>query len=352
MALFSRRSKATNTRDATTAAPVPADVVDEPPTHDVFVEPVPSVGISVSSFDALGGARASAQRAPEVVPGAASPRYGQTPAPTPPAEAPPAETVAGVPENVLLRDAVDAFVAEPDPRKLIDVARQLMQGQVYLRVKGDARALLTEGRNVPFALATRGDQRFAAVFSGPGALSTAMRTDGESGTSALGQPVQTLLRQLLAGPCTGVVIDSWPGRNCPVLPRALVQMAVDEADPHATIKTLLAAPRTAETVAAVAIALAEKRVWMAANRAEGSEAWGIAESRSSDGSRHLSVFTHPLEVAALGRGDRPVPITPAQLAGALTSDTGLDGVIVDPAGPWLRLSRDDLAPVRALAAAS
>ncbi len=42
-------------------------------------------------------------------------------------------------------------------------------------------------------------------------------------------------------------------------------------------------------------------------------------------------------------------MTAAQLAGALRNDEGIAGVLIDPGGPWIRLSRDDLAPILALA---
>ena len=44
------------------------------------------------------------------------------------------------------------------------------------------------------------------------------------------------------------------------------------------------------------------------------------------------------------------PMTAAQLAKALRADQGIGGVIVDPGGPWIRLSRADLAPLLALPA--
>ncbi len=58
----------------------------------------------------------------------------------------------------------------------------------------------------------------------------------------------------------------------------------------------------------------------------------------------------PLELVALGRGDQPAKVTPEQLARALRSDDGISGVIVNPAGPWIRLSRAQLAPVLAIGA--
>ena len=76
---------------------------------------------------------------------------------------------------------------------------------------------------------------------------------------------------------------------------------------------------------------------------------GVAEARTDDGARLIELFSHPLEVASSLRGDRAAPMTAAQLAGALRNDEGSAGVIIDPGGPWIRLSRDDLAPILALA---
>jgi hypothetical protein len=63
----------------------------------------------------------------------------------------------------------------------------------------------------------------------------------------------------------------------------------------------------------------------------------------------MEVYSHPVEVAAMGRGDQAAPLTGAQLAGALRSDEAVTGVIINPQGPWIRLSRSDLAPLLALA---
>ena len=72
------------------------------------------------------------------------------------AEAPAAtETVPGLRDNVLLREALAALPATPDAADLLDVARQLLQGHLFLRVKGDARALLAEGKDLPLGVVRR-----------------------------------------------------------------------------------------------------------------------------------------------------------------------------------------------------
>jgi hypothetical protein len=114
------------------------------------------------------------------------------------------------------------------------------------------------------------------------------------------------------------------------------------------VKTLLAEERTPATPAAVAEALTHVPFWVAVGRGPDDRP-GVAEGRAEDGSRFLEVFSHPLEVVAMGRRDQPAPLTSVQLASALSRDEGLSGVVVDPGGPWIRLSRDDLAPLIALA---
>lgn len=132
-----------------------------------------------------------------------------------------------------------------------------------------------------------------------------------------------------------------------MLPRELLEKMVEQADPELRIKTLLAGERTPITATEVAEALTQARLWVAVRALEGGRT-GLAEGRLADGSRYLEVYSHPLEIAGMGRGDNAAPLTGEQLARALRTDTGLSGVVVDPAGPWIRLTRDELGPVLAL----
>ena len=40
------------------------------------------------------------------------------------------------------------------PQEMLNVARQLLQGHVYVRVRGDARQLLAAGQSLPMSVAT------------------------------------------------------------------------------------------------------------------------------------------------------------------------------------------------------
>jgi len=219
---------------------------------------------------------------------------------------------------------------------------------VFLRVEGDARALIAEGKNLPLQVATQGEAQWALVYTGGEALRASVVADGATGTSALAQPVIAVIQHVLQGPFAGLVLDHFSGPARLMLPRDLLERAVKDTRPDLAIKTLLAAPRTEATAGEIVTAIAEGPVWVAASRPPEGQAPGIAEARSADGTRFLELFTHPLEVFALRPGDQPVPVKTAQLAAALRSDEGISGVILDPAGPWIQLSRDDLAPIFAV----
>ncbi|KJL38851.1 MULTISPECIES: SseB family protein [Microbacterium] len=299
-----------------------------------IADAVPEVSISISTFGGPGAA-------PAAVP---APAPFTLPSPEMPAVT---EAVPGMPDNVLLKAALAALVADAPAPQLMNVARQLLQGHLYLRVKGDARALVDAGKELPLSIATRGDERFALVFSGGEALRDAVNADGDTDTSAVSKPAIEVLNEVLTDDFAGIAIDHASTPHSAILPRQLLERALVDLDPELAVKTLLLGARDAATPAAVAGVLVSAPLWLAARTTESGD-MGIAEVHTEDGTRYIEVFSHPLELIALGRGDEPVQITGPQLGAALRSDDGITGVIVDPAGPWISLTRTDLAAVLAL----
>lgn len=353
MALFSRRPADAPTD---TSPPVPGTMDDAPPTDaeeptsapdgttpdgatpDGTVpdgaapdaatpDDVPVVGISLSAFQGL-GAQAPASAADAAAPDVAA-----------------APSVPGLRDNAPLVAALAALPAQPSPLQLLHVARQILQGQLFLRVKGDAKQLLAEGQNIPLAITTIEDQQFVLAYSGVAGLRASLAADGARDTSAMAQPAQAVLRFALNGTYAGIILDPASAPARAVLSRELLAQLIDQADPDFTVKRLLAGPRTAQTPDEVVAALSSARLWIAVNQPEGSDRLGVAEARTADGDRLIEVFTHPIEIAALGRGDRPAPVTGAQLGAALRADPELAGILIDPAGPWIRLDRAQLAPL-------
>lgn len=304
-----------------------------------------SVGISVSSFSGFGAAAG-----PAAPPPASTSAAPEVTAWRPGPELPPTatETIPGMRDNALLRAALAGLSEQPESDQLAAVARAVLQGHLFLRAKGDARALIAEGKQLPLAFANIGDKQYVIAYSGGEAIRASVVADGDAKTSAVGQPSMAVIRHALAGPFAGIVLDPASGPARAVLSRELLERLVADADPNLEIKTLLSTERTAETPARVAEALTRGKFWIGIGTAPDGRP-GVAEARTTEGARLLQLFSHPFEAIALGRGDRPAPLTPEQLASTLQSDPGIAGVVIDAAGPWIRLTREDLAPVLALA---
>ncbi|MBF4561518.1 SseB family protein [Microbacterium sp. VKM Ac-2870] len=329
MALFSRRGSSDQPDQ------VPASGAESDPGEQVAVESVPHVGISVSTFGDHS---------------AASTPAGSVAAERPPATAPESrEIVPGLVDNGLLKAALAALSDDPQSTEIMNVMRQAMQGQLFLRAQGDVQALLAAGEQINLAIAALEGKRFLLAFSGGAALQASVDSENGASTSVIGQPAIEVLRNAVSSGYDGIYLDHASAGARLILPAPLIGRAVEEAEPTFEIKTLLSAPRDESTAARVADALSRVPVWVAGG-ADAEGRMGLAEVRAPDGQRRMEVFSHPLEVVALGRGDSPLPLQPEQLGRALASEPGLTGVVVDPGGPWIELDRDALAGVIALAA--
>ena len=369
MALFSRRKKSGD--DAVAPAPSAAPAADtEEDASTTTEEPgapaaaaSPAVGTSVQAFRGVG-----AEAGPEVSlpdPDAATtPAPAAAPTPPRPAAEPAApaaerklplapalppeqtETVAGMKDNVLLRESLAQIEAGASNEQLLGVLRQALQGHLYIRVNGDARAQISEGKPLAVAVVRDGERQFMLAFSSAAAVRDSAQLEPDpSATSAVAQPTTSVMQQVVSGDFAGLIIDNASAPHRVVFPTELLQKTLEQADVDMTVKSLLAAPREQDSPAKVGEALATTRMWVAVNDGSGTGQVGIAEAQTADGRRFLQLFSHPLEVIALGRGDRPLPFEPDQLAKVLSSHSEMAGVIIDSAGPSMVVERDALAPV-------
>ncbi|KQR49262.1 hypothetical protein ASF87_10800 [Microbacterium sp. Leaf161] len=369
MALFSRRKKSaddvvadhTETEESVVDAPEVAETPSE------AAEVTPTIGISVQAFRGVG-----AQAGPEVelpdpdaAPAASAPTAA--PAPAAPAPAPVAEperklplapalppeqteTVAGMKDNVLLRESLKEVEQGATNEQLLGVLRQALQGHMYIRVNGDARAQISEGKPLAVAVVRDGERQFMLAFSSAAAVRDSVQLEKDpTATSAVAQPVTSVLQQVVSGDFAGLIVDNASAPHRVVFPTELLQKALEQADVDMTVKSLIAAPREQDSASKVGEALATKRMWVAVNEGNPGGQVGIAEAQTPDGKRFLQLFSHPLEVLALGRGDRPLPFEPLQLAKILSSHVDMAGVIIDPAGPSIVVEREALTSVLILA---
>ena len=275
MALFSRREedrrrRAMPTADAAaspTAAPEP-DATPSRRGRRAAAEAAASVGISVSSYRGLGARQrpAPASRPPAAAARSlAGPRRGRSAAEAPP----PTETVPGLRDNVVLREALAALPTPPRRTDLLDVARQLLQGHLFLRVKGDARTLLAEGKDLPLGVVDRGRQAVRPGVQQRRGAAGEHPADGDTDTSAMGQPVSRVIRHVLAGPYAGLIIDHSSAPARAVLPRELLEKLVDQADESLDGQDPPRGRAHRRHGAAVAEALTRVPLWVAVDKVAG-----------------------------------------------------------------------------------
>ncbi|WCD92802.1 SseB family protein [Microbacterium sp. nov. GSS16] len=375
MALFSRRKKSDDQPTAPAAPAAEAESVEEPAT-DVPAEPVPDVSISVQAFRGVGadaGPEVSlpTEDASQSAPPRTAPARSSSPSaqglpgeqqPASPSEQtvprlplapalPPEQTntVDGLNDNVLLREALAELQEGATNEQLIGVMRQSLQGHLYLRVNGDAREQISSGKPLSVGVIRDGDRSFMLAYSSGRALQQSIEgAEDAAATSAIAQPTTAVYQQVIAGGFTGIIIDNSSAPHRAVFPTELLQKALEQGDENMAIKTALAAPRDEQSAVRVAEALAGTRCWVAVNDGSNGQPVGIAEAHATDGRRFLQVFSHPLEVVALGRKDRPLPFQPEQLAKILSEHSGIAGVLVDIAGPSIAVERDALSAVLVL----
>ena len=330
---------------------------------------VPQIGISVQAFRGVGADAGPAVTLPDPAEQAAqrpaaAPKVQATPtAPAAPAAPekrslplapalPPEQTesVPGMKDNVLLRTALAELGEGASNEQLIGVLRQMLQGHLYLRVHGDARTQISEGKPLSIAVVRDGERAFMLAFSSAIAVRDSVQRETEpTATSAVAQPVTAVLQQVVSGEFSGLIIDNASGPHRAVFPVEVLERALQQADADMTIKALLAAPREKDTAQKVGNALGSASIWVAVNDGTGGAPVGIAEARTTDGRRFLQVFSHPLEIVALGRGDKPLQFSPERLAKVLTEHAEIAGVLVDSAGPSIVVERDALSSVLVLA---
>ncbi|SMQ72410.1 SseB protein N-terminal domain-containing protein [Plantibacter sp. VKM Ac-1784] len=327
MGLFSKRN-ASDARSAAVEAETsaPEDEVDPPAEAP---ETVPQVSISVTTVNAA----ARTPEAPVSVPAAA-------PAPAPAPVEPDS--------NVDLAQALTALAEGGDERAMMHVLRQSIQGKLLLSTSldGVSEEDKAAGR-VPLGVHRDPEGAvYLLAFTSPRELEKTRTAEGP--VSGVAVDAVWALRQATGDGYAGIVLNPADGKASAVVPKTLIVRLFGDGRNNDPAKQALAQPREADALQRLVAALAAHGGFVA-GRAEVDEdgnrkTVGIAETRLGE-RRLLEVFTSPIEIAALGRGDDAYPVTAAELAAALRSDEGITGIIVNPAAPWLDVDRAQLAPL-------
>ncbi|MFZ4894798.1 SseB family protein [Plantibacter sp. Mn2098] len=322
---------------AAAASPKAADATaasDAPEGSDANEAPVPHVSISVTGVSTPFGGPAPALAQPEAAE-AAEEEQARADAPE---------------ENVDLGQALASLPEAEDQRGMLHVLRQSLQGKLLLstNAEGISPESQAEGR-VPLGV-YRDDEGAVFLLAYTSSLDLEhARSEGET-LYGVSVPALWALEQATSDAYAGIVLNPASEGMSAVIPKELVKRMLGDGRNNNAAKQALSQPRLVDAEERVVAALAEFGCFVA-GRADVDEngvrtAVGIAESRMGD-RRLLEVFTSPLEIAALGRGDDAYPLTSEELAKALLSDEDLAGIIVNPAAPWLDLDRSQLTALLA-----
>lgn len=331
MALFSKRNAPDARSEAAEAAPSVSDAETAPEP----AEAVPHVPISVTTVS-------SAARTPDAPVSVAA-------APAAPADAPglPAEPDA----NVDLAQALKALAEGADERAMLHVLRQSIQGKLLLSTSldGVSEKDKAAGR-VPLGV-HRDPEGAVYLLAFTSRMELEKTRTAEGPVTGVSVSAVWALRQADGEGYAGIVLNPADGTASAVVPKTLIARLLGDGRNNDLAKDALSQPREADALQRLVEALAAHGGFVA-GRAEVDEdgnrkSVGIAETRLGD-RRMLEVFTAPIEIAALGRGDDAYPVTAAELAAALRSDEGITGIIVNPAAPWLDVDRAQLGPLLAV----
>ena len=272
-----------------------------------------SVGISVSAYRGMGRSSPSAHRRLPAAARAAA-RRG---APAPRGRPPTTETLPGSATTCCSSRRWRALGTPPTPPTSSRSRVSCMQGHLFLASRATRGRCSPQGKQPPLAVAQVGEKRSSLAFSERRARCTrACSATATTDTSAMGQPALAVLRYVLAGPHAGIVIDPSSAPARAVLPRDLLEKifegrprAHDQDAPRRGAHRRRRRPPSRD-------ALSRVPFWVAVRRVGESGPLGVAEARTADGERFIELYSHPLEVVALGRGDQPAPMTGEQLGKA------------------------------------
>ena len=277
-------------------------------------------------------------------------------------EPPPAvEVVPGMPDNVLLVAALQQLEHEPTPADMLGILRQSLQGNLFVRMKGDHLMQRMAGEPYELAYIDDGKHLFSTAYSSAAAVRDALLAWGSDPADnyVAQMPVRDVYRYVSAGPFAGLVLDDSSTPIPVTVPTGYIDEALDDSDLSFALKSLIAAPRDEHSEARVADALPSSWLWVAVRDENGSGDFVLADVAMPDGNHYLLLFSHPFEVLSVPwemRQDhftiaKPMQFSFEQAREVLQQNPRMTGVLVDPAGPMIAIRREVLDAVAARKAA-
>ncbi len=263
-------------------------------------------------------------------------------------------------DNAPLRDAVAAFAAAPQQDTYLDVVRTCLQGTLLLDSTGSDRPVQLEGGGygyapgavLQFAGGTGPDGTRALFAFTSQEQVVRMHADAPSDVQSFVQQATAVLELVASDESYGWLYIDPAGPTC-----AIARRDVDFAlrgDRNDAVKAALTLADESERRAAVLDALKQDGPLLLAIDAGSVPEGGVADggpvrirtSQGPSGETVLLAFTSGPEVSARNVDDA-FATRPANEVVRNALDPAYAGLVINPSGPWIALSRDELESVAA-----
>lgn len=250
-------------------------------------------------------------------------------------------------DNARLRRAIAAFGADANDRTRLGVLRAALVGDLLLDITG-SEVELVDGQPEPgthVAVSSRigPDGATAMLAFTSEAQLRRMHPEGAS-IRSLRQPAAAVLEMAKRQRAGWLFID--PADETVALSAQDVDYALRHPRNDRLSRAIEAGERGGSREAIVAALRGDGPLLLAGELREGQsreEKPRLRMTKRPDGSMSLLAFTSAPEIAARNAQDGVIATTTAQVLEQLRGSSTFASLVINPAGPWVEVRRDELA---------
>ncbi|MGV8894962.1 MAG: SseB family protein [Rhodoglobus sp.] len=255
--------------------------------------------------------------------------------------------MADLVDNASLRHAIAQFVEKSDQSSYLEVVRNILHGSLLLDTTGSEIAMtedgssIAEGSTFAFREGTGPDGERALFAFTRQAEVVRMHEDAPAAVQTVAQPAAATLAFAAEQGYTWLYLDP-AGPTCGVK-LADIEFALKTARNDA-VKTALDTDGPTWMKTAVIDALSKGGTLLYAVN-ETPDGVQVRTSTNPDGQHVALAFTSAAEVVVRSTSDSWTAIDVSRIVSDALGEN-FSGLVINPAGPWVELGRDDLLQVQ------
>jgi hypothetical protein len=267
-----------------------------------------------------------------------------TPQPAAPAEAPPESAPQEMVSHTLVQTALAAWAQNKNAASMFNVLRHCASGSLLLDISSstfaDPARGFTPGDTVAIGYQVdNAGKRVLLAFTDNARLSAYLQ--GKTPISLV-QPASAVLKQAMTD-YDGIVIDPGSPDSCIAYSAEIAQGMTEDPSVNEPLKSAVVARSAVPEVLQLAASAPVIFIGTVESRDEAGEIISISvpQVTGGDGVRYASGFTSPAEVWAWDTTLNARPTGFANIA-ATAIEYGLQGVVINPAGPSVVIPVEEL----------